>query len=787
MKKTCGYDVNGWRDAAVRNWLRGDLYDGDQFAIEGSISPSVVRVGDERGGLQWIGGAQASIAPHGRGQGWGEIGSSERRLMIRECLYNDISDEALAAAFSDLSGNEGRHYCVASLDDVPSTTELVQERLLRSLSIAKVSARLLVWRPVLAVLYQIEKGTVSEGQRVGIICQSGDGFSVQSLLIRKEMNRREAMFTPERKHAGELVPSQWGYQTLFRLAGDAISKSDLSLKLHQLEMSASIGNLAMGEPAPPEVLRRSNGSWQTLTPPKLVELPDFDVMPASLSSIADCDVVLLETLAVGHVRSALQRKFGEILSRPVHTLPLGAISEGAFLAASRMARREPVYFDFLPQISTIVSSGSGARNFDLIKGGETLRAGELYRSKEPAEFGIPARRDSFSVFLRKENAEWPREAVIALETQLSEVTLVDLTVEQSPAAGGAKLLLRSAGLGREIIIDWEEDAVEVKESWESLIEQQEDNLPTIPKKMVLPCSIGAWEPSGRMVSLFELLGQNIEAEQPDWSNLSQRLNARSFGSYCISSDGDLPDDLPQEYVRKLENLTEQAISEVRNRVKGVMQANNDSLRFLTWQFKRCPREIIAHLLDAAQAANHDRDHPFVTHPMNLILVYQGLGRIVGTEEMETAAINLILAKPIETWSYRGEAACLAFLLSRSDSAPKILTKENVASIAKRVIFDFDREHGSQYTRFNYAPFLLAGLLRWRLKEPRALVAGQDPVATELAGRVRSAIEDLQERGWRTQALGRRAERLLPVLEDIISELEGEGTNQNLLLDVHSLS
>jgi hypothetical protein len=788
MKNICGYDVNGWRDAAVRNWLRGELYDGETFVIEGSIDPSVVRVGVEKDGLKWIGGAQSSIAPHGRGPGWGEIGGSERRSMVRECLYNDdISDEALAAAFSALNGNEGGHYCVASLDDVPASTELVQERLLRSLHLTKASTRLLVWRSVLAVIYQIEKGTISEGQHVGIICQSGDGFSVQSLLIRKELNRREALFTPERKHAGELVPSQWGYQKLFSLAGDVIFNGDLSLKSHQLEMPTSIAKLAMGEPAPPEILRRSNGSWHTLTPPKFLELPDFDILPAALSSIADCEVILLETLAVGNVRAALQRMFGEILSRPIHTLPLSAISEGAFLAASRMSRREPVYFDFLPQISTIVSSGSGARNFDLIQGGETLRAGEMYRSKNPAELGIPARRDSFSVFLRKESVEWPREAVIELEEQLSEVALVDLTVEQSPAAGGAKLLLRSAGLGREFLIDWEKDAVEVKENWESLIEQQEGKHPTIPERMTLPCGLNAWEPSGRVVSLFELLGQNIEADQPDWSNLSQRLNARSFGNYCISSDGELPDGLPRESIQKLENLTEKAMLEVRSRVKGVMQVNNDSLRFLTWQFKRCPREIVAHLLDAAQAAYHGRGHPFVTHPMNLILVYQGLGRIVGTEEMESAVINLILAKPIETWSYRGEAACLAFLLSRSDSAPKLLTKEYVASIAKRVIFDFDREHGSQYTRFNYAPFLLAGLLRWRLKEPRALVAGQDPIATKLAGRVRAAIDDLQDRGWRTQALGRRAERLLPVLRDIISELEGEGTNQNLLLDVHSLS
>ena len=37
---------------------------------------------------------------------------------------------------------------------------------------------------------------------------------------------------------------------------------------------------------------------------------------------------------------------------------------------------------------------------------------------------------------------------------------------------------------------------------------------------------------------------------------------------------------------------------------------------------------------------------------------------------------------------------------------------------------------------DYAPFLLAGLLRWRLKEPKALIVGID----QLADKLLSAVE-----------------------------------------------
>lgn len=50
---------------------------------------------------------------------------------------------------------------------------------------------------------------------------------------------------------------------------------------------------------------------------------------------------------------------------------------------------------------------------------------------------------------------------------------------------------------------------------------------------------------------------------------------------------------------------------------------------------------------------------------------------------------------------------------------------------------------STYTKFHYAPLLLVGLLRWRLREPFALVAGQDPTADRLMKAVKATLADLR--------------------------------------------
>ncbi|SFR36999.1 hypothetical protein SAMN04488005_1052 [Yoonia tamlensis] len=128
---------------------------------------------------------------------------------------------------------------------------------------------------------------------------------------------------------------------------------------------------------------------------------------------------------------------------------------------------------------------------------------------------------------------------------------------------------------------------------------------------------------------------------------------------------------------------------------------------------------------------------------------------------------------------------MAFLLSRSDTAPLMLERRHVKRLVARTIEDFRRNIGDSYTMFTYAPLLLVGLLRWRLKDPLALVAGTEPLADDLLGIIDRAIVDLEGRVNVRESLQRRRNKFLPILYDIKNELQGEGTNPDLLLDIYN--
>lgn len=190
-------------------------------------------------------------------------------------------------------------------------------------------------------------------------------------------------------------------------------------------------------------------------------------------------------------------------------------------------------------------------------------------------------------------------------------------------------------------------------------------------------------------------------------------------------------------------------------------------------------------MDCIEASG--RNHPFVKHQASWVLIYQGLGRIVGSEEDEARAMRMLLTSSIEDWIWNRQSAAMAFMLSRSDTAPSYLKREDVEKLTKRTIADFQRNFGGQYTMFNYAPFLLAGLVRWRLVDPTALVIGADPLADDLLAIIEKTERDLKARRGANTDFQRRRLKFLPILQDLKSELTGEGSNPDLLLDIYGAS
>jgi len=388
------------------------------------------------------------------------------------------------------------------------------------------------------------------------------------------------------------------------------------------------------------------------------------------------------------------------------------------------------------------------------------------------------------VFLKKETHRQPRKAIVEVGSPPKQAAPIDLWVEQVPAAGRAKIFMHAPSLARQFSVDWE--AAEILDlTWDEVLSDLAIPPPTIPKRLVLPCGMHAWQDSTRGPGLLNLLAGNVRATKPDWDALATKLSARPFGLYCISSDGELPSDVSEVSLEQLQELTDRAFADLRAMAKGSKPADTAQLRFLTWQFRRCPPKLADLLLDAWTARSKGQSHPFATSPQAWILIRQGLGRIVSDAEHEKRAVELLVRFPIKMWSWREETAAAAFLLSRSDQSPALLERADVEQLGERVLQEFVANVGTEYTKFQYAPFLLVGLLRWRLKSSRALVIGMDQLADGLARAVEHVAEDMAQRRWLTPKLELLARRWLPLLEQTLDELRGAGGNPNLLADIYN--
>lgn len=789
-RKLVGYDLNGWCDRAARNWMIGpdgeDTVGNKKEFISGAVvHPSIVQTGEGKE-LRWVGGAQAALAPHGRGGGWGDIGNRSRRRSVADLLSTEDTPAAqLAAALSGLAA--GARVCAVAIDDHPARSEFLQERILSAIAKGRLGRGLLVWRSVLSVLGCLSEDTpllaADHDLLVGVIGHVAEGFTVQRLRIRRESGHRRQIFAPERSRPAEPIPSSLGYRGLSEKARREVAQANPVQRGDWAEHSQMPISLALGQEPLPELLRSDRGDFFQVTPPDSF-IPNFDDLPKSLVDlVSGCELVLFESLSHGRLRKSIVSAISTQSRMPLIDLPHEIVARGGLEAARRHAEGEPVYFDFLPQISTIVWGDGGASNFDLVDADATLPAGRVYRSPQPARFAIQGGRSDFSIHLRKERADWPRRAIVDIGQKITSAIPVALSVEQAPAAGRAQLIIEAPALSRQFRVNWDM-AEEIHKSWDEVIAELDVSNATIPARMVLPCGIEPWEDSAKGKGLASLLEENDGRSLVDWKSLASKMTQRSQGHYCISSDGEVPAGVSPDLVSKLDRLTERALAHQQDRIAGRLVDDNESLRFLTWQFRRAPEIVQDLLLKALDAQAQLSQHTFVTHPMSWVLVYQGFGRICRDEHYEQRAFNHMLRRPITQWSYRQETAAAAFVLSRSDTAPLLLDRKDVEKLVARVLLEFQSELGGDYTKFNYAPFLLGGLLRCRLKERNSLVVGVDPLAQRLRVAIENTIADFDRKRNRNDTFLRAATRYSLLMRQLLDELEGHGGNPNLLVELY---
>jgi len=451
----------------------------------------------------------------------------------------------------------------------------------------------------------------------------------------------------------------------------------------------------------------------------------------------------------------------------------------ARVLAHRCTVSAEVATDLDRAVADLALHGEGvlALTHNLVPEDEVLPAGKLYVSRTPARFHLLPGQDQISVYLRKETESAPRLARLEGIAKPDKATEVQLTLQQQPVAGRARLTLTSAALPTPHVIDFE--AAETQgETWEEIIARHERSRPTIPDRLVLQCGMQVWDGFANRNGLSELLKREAARASPDWGALATQLSARPEQRFAINSDGSLLQALPLDDEATLDQMIDRAKREVLSRLTTRRYRDNDALKFLTWTFRRCPQEVIPHILVALDYP----DHPFRRRG-RLTLLLQGLGRTLRQPNDMRRAMDYLLALPSAAWK-KDQTACMAFLISRTDDALSLLERPDVEYLAEIVRTGLERECGGHYTStFIYLPILLVGLLRWRMVEPWALVAGQDPAADRMAEPLDAIIRDVTGRTGRDPRLVRYVELLKASRE----ALSGGGGHSHLLADLFGLT
>ena len=777
-RKLCGVDLNGVQDYVARNWVK-DASGEDQFEDHtnlGSSRSCIVSL-KAPNGIKYFGGVLADLAPHGRGEGYGaKIGNPEYRNLLGDIIQSSVPCiEKLRAAVLGITPSSD--YAICSIPDSDRTTEAYQDALVMALRKGQFKNPLLVWRSVLASLALVENDIAQIPCSVGIISHSNNGFNLQTIDLKSYNHLGTRILVPERKKIGVSCEHAAGYDRLFNIALEQLNaiNSDRFLDVKQ---SKNIAALGLGRNVKSELLRSKNSLWKELTPPPNLEMPELDFSDDHrqlLTQLNACDFLVVETFTEGRLRSRIHATIENFFGRDVELLSDDAIAKAALFAADRYARDIPIYFDYLPQISTIVQTGLEPTNFDLIEQSETLRAGTVYRSKKPAILGTQAGQKEIEIYLKKEGDAQPRQAKIQLPVAATSTHSVSVYVEQTPAQGKAAIQINVVELGLSQTIDFQAAEI-LDETWEEILEKIQIGAVPIPERIVIAADIEKWVDSEEEEGLISLINREVDKEFPNWKLLSKKMNF-----YAISSDGDLPKDIDFRTEENLNKLSHLALEKFNRRLNGDAKGDNLPLRFLTWQFKRCPQEVCASLIDFWRHHGEiNFIHPLTRYDRSWVLVFQGVGRAVFDVRLEQSALNQLLNIPVRDWEWERHTACASFLVSRSKTAYKHLNDEMVLDLLERVKIEFSNNLKTNYREFRYAPFLLAGLLRYREVNPQFLVLGSDPRAEVFIKIIEQTLNDINKQ--RTISYNLR-ERFNYWLSEIVKYITCEGGNPKLLMDI----
>lgn len=782
MRRISGVDINGWRDTAARDWDSEEPEVRLHVAkiIDGGIGTVAVKLNSG----DWIAGPQASIAPHGRGQGWGELGDPARRVALAPLLDDPRAEhtaegkQIYRAAVSALA--RSAEDIILSVPDIPDFDEAAQ---FRRLSIFHRDTRKirLLWRPVAAFLHALESREIPPDAESALFCfliHSSEGLEVQTLRLRRDSEHPNHL-APERDDYGKQFLREVGLKSLLNRADVNVLKANPVLNEGSCEKSTLGQQLLFGSgSATTEILRLNNGNWIEAFPPSLTE----DDVFSRTDFQSGIDFGTSDPITATFLLTPLAEPFASALATRLQVffpklvrLDWDGVARGTLIAGRLIERGLPHYFDRLTPISLAVMKRDEPQFDDLIGSKATLPANKEYVSPPYRDLKWLAGKKDIEFYVLKGDNEVRFWKVTLSDAPKTDVE-VELRVRQTPGQSWAKLSLTSPEwepLQRApIMLDWTTLAP-LDASPEDILEKLRTPPPTIPIRIVEAPSIDFWVGADRIKGLNPLLAEMHRTGKYDLVALarmlsrSQRDPATQQLVRPVGTDGELPEELSQQVLDHLTSALDQSSTQIAAASRRPL-LDNAPIRCLTWTFTRCPQDIQDMIVEALDADLVGRRHPLLAPRAARKVLILGAGRAVTSVQRIRRALRSLVARPASADTMNA----LAMILSRRAEAPHALTGplvDGIVGLASTELVGLT-EKLSFLARFKYALSAIAGLFRYRDVEPFALLAARDPAARRL--------RDSLERTLGTMARHRnrvsRIDEKLSLISSIRDLLDGGG-------------
>ena len=773
-----GLDLNGRADFAARDQMPDDpdLVLESPLIIRGGLNSVVVLTKDVRR----VAGPQAEVAPHGRGRGWGELGATERRRFLARAvdLPDDSATEADVRAAIDALAR-GADELMLTVPDLAEFDEVRQGALLRIASDRRRRVRLL-WRPVAVFLDLLAAGEIpveAVGDAFRILVHGPRGLEDQTLVLAADPDHGSHR-APRRDGPGSLGWPELGLDAMFTAAQNAVRTANSSVNWDRCEDTRLGPRLLAGyvQPGEVEVLRTSNGSWTSAVAPPvgLSELiPDVVMLSGPRQSVVRTFVVTpLEDQLAHQLCSLLHPALGEAV--PVHS---DCVARGALRAGRLIERGLPHYYDRLERIAIAVLRNKEPVFADLIPEGEVVPANREYISRSLDGFQWARDKTNVEFYILKGDNE-VRHWEARKEQGPDRPVPVVLRVRQTPGQSWARLTVTSEAWGAlaraPISLDWETIAPQDL-SPEDVLKRLRSPPPVIPNRLVERPHAALWlggDLAGRGIASKladqALLGGPILAAE--WATVlrqSRRDPAAPMDRlWHIGTDGDLPNDLPEE-VREGFQIALDRLEVLLTSPRP--QPDNAALIAATWCFAACPQLVQDRIVAALEVHARGGDHPLLRPRFAAKVLRNGAGRAVTGVERLRRVLKLYAASNLNNDTINGLAMLMSRRSEAADALDRLLVDHFAAALGRELLLQVESRHFS--IKFRNTLSAIAGLFRWRKREPYALLATDDIVASGLRQTLERARQLMASP---TYNYVRQREVKLTLIESIIALLDGSG-------------